>query len=328
MFLNTLLAVGAAIELYNLGERRLPLLGEPLLGGMHDGGYVRRAEEILSVLIRDGGAKTVQWLVKHIAAMKHDMTGAYSGWWRICLSELSRLGDDGPQLLARSIGGIGCFLLHRYPEVRQLFRDLLTGVRGTDYRNALRERLDNINPAIRHGAAMVLVVCDPTNDSRALEVVVRSKSRESHGSWHKWGAFLPELIFWSFCSRLSGIKAADVRLVSRDFCSGYSCRNGVRLDTRRYERLVRGLLYWEHWAFHPEEPELSVLANSASFKPLVNAVETGINRDTTRAAEKLLQYHSEKLTLTRLWPIKLPTGSHGSRGREPLVEIAWTLPQE
>jgi hypothetical protein len=33
-------------------------------------------------------------------------------------------------------------------------------------------------------------------------------------------------------------------------------------------------------------------------------------------------------TLTRLWPIKPLTGHHESRDREPLAEIACTLPRE
>ena len=291
------LAAGAAIELYNRGERRLPVLGEPLLGALHDGAYVRRAEEILSILIRHGGAKAVTWLAKHIAAMKNDMTGAHSGWWRIFLSELSHLGDDGPQLLVKSIGGIGCFLLPRYPEVRHLFRDLLTGVRGTDYRNALRERLDDINPAVRHGAAMALVVCDPTNESTALEVVVRSKSRESHGSWHEWERFCLSLSFGPSVLAYLESKLPTFDSSAEVFALAILNRNSIKLDPKRYERLVRGLLHLEHWALDPEEPKLSVLANSASFEPLVKAVETEINRDATRAAEKLLQYHSEKLTV-------------------------------
>ena len=291
------LAAGAAIEVYNRGERRLPVLGEPLLGALHDGGYVRRAEEILFILIRDGGAKAVTWLAKHIAAMKNDMTGAHSGWWRIFLSELSRLDDDGPQLLSRSIGGLGCFLLSRYPEVRQLFRNLLTGSRGTDYRNALREQLEDINPAIRHGAAMALVVCDPTNESTALEVVVRSKSRESHGSWHEWERFCLSLSFGPSVLAYLESKLPTFDSSAEVFALAILNRSSIKLDPKRYERLVRGLLHWEHWAVRSRRTRAIRLSQFCLLEPLVKVVETEINRDATRAAEKLLQYHSERFTL-------------------------------
>jgi hypothetical protein len=135
------------------------------------------------------------------------------------------------------------------------------------------------------------------NESTALAVVVKSKSRESHGSWHEWEPFCLSLSFGPSVLAYLESKLPTFDSSAEVFALAILNRNGIKLDTKQYERLVRGLLHLEHWAFDPKEPALSVLANPASFEPLVKAVETEINRDAIRTAEKLLQYHSEKLTL-------------------------------
>jgi hypothetical protein len=291
------IAAGAAIELYNRGERRLSLLGEPLLAALHDGGYVRRAEEILSRIIHDGGSRAVEWLAEHIAASESDMHGAHSGWWRIFFKELPSVGDDGPMLLAESMGGIGCFLLPRYPEVRQAFRNLLNGPSGTAFRDALQESLYDLNPAIRHGAAMVLVVCDPTNESLALEVVVKSRSRKLYGDWYEWERFCLSLSFGPSVLAYLESKLPTLDSSAETFALAILHKNDKKLNEQQRERLIRGLLEVGNWALDPEEPDLSVLAYPDSFESLRTVVENSISKDAAKAADKLLRYHSKRLTL-------------------------------
>ncbi len=82
---NERFAAGAAIELYKLGEKRLSILGKPLLHAMHDGGYFKLAEETLHLIIKDLGSEAVSWLANQISATNGGLDGAHSGWWRIFL---------------------------------------------------------------------------------------------------------------------------------------------------------------------------------------------------------------------------------------------------
>ena len=290
------LAAGAAIELHSRGERRLSLLGEPLLQALHDGGYVQRAEEILSELIHADGLKAVKWLAAHIAATEREMTGAHSGWWRIFLIELSLYGSEGPSLLAKCVGGVGCFLLPRYPEVRQYFRDLLNGSLGTEYRSALREQLDNWNPTIRHGAAMILLVNDPHAESRALETVVQSQSRESFGDWHEWEQFCLKLSFGPSVLSYLESKLSTFDPSAEVFALAILDRGGVKLNAEMEGKLVKGLLELGHWALDTDDPDSSILARPSSLRPLLQAVEEGIERSATRSARKVLQHHNTKIS--------------------------------
>ena len=52
---DTALSAGAAIQLFDLGERRFALLASPLIQALHDGGYLPQAEDILAGLIAAEG---------------------------------------------------------------------------------------------------------------------------------------------------------------------------------------------------------------------------------------------------------------------------------
>ncbi len=292
------LAAGAAIELHSHGERRLSLLGESLLRALHDGGYVRRAEEILSELIHADGLKAVKWLAAHIAATERERerTGAHSGWWRIFLIELPLYGSEGPSLLAKCVGGVGCFLLPRYPEVRQYFRDLLNGSLETEYRSALREQLDNWNPTVRHGAAMILLVSAPHTESRALEIVVQSQSRESFGNWHEWEQFCLKLSFGPSVLSYLESKLSSFDPSAEVFALAILDRGGVKLDAEIEGKLVKGLLELGYWALDTNDPDSSILARPSSLQSLLQAVEEGIGRSAAWSARKILQHHNTKIS--------------------------------
>ena len=288
---DTMLAAGAAIELYELGERRLFLLGPALLRALHDGGYVKRAEEILSML--DGaGAEGAHWIAFQISHHSQELHGAHSGWWRILFKAIGTVPSDGPHLLGQCMSAIGEFLLARYPEVRQGFRELLTGPNAGAFRSVLRDRLTDADPAKRHGAAMVLVASDPSTEARALEEVVRLKSRQRHGAWHEWERFCLSLKFGpSVVSHLES-RLGSFSAESEVFALAILYRNGVDLNDRQFERLVSGEL---EWLIGVDEPSQAPQARR-SLGVLLKIVEDAPNQLAMRAANKVLERFSADLT--------------------------------
>jgi calcineurin-like phosphoesterase family protein len=289
---DTMLAAGAALELYRLGERRLPLVGPVLLRALHDGGYVQAAEEALACVVRESGPKGTHWLALSISRAYEDMDGAHSGWWRILFNVIRGAGRDAPRLLAQCTAGIGQFLLARYPEVRQGFRELLTGPDAAAFRGALHDYLGHPDPAVRHGAAMVLVTCDPMNEGRALEEVVRSKSRLRYGAWHEWERFCLSLKFGpSVISHLQ-TTIGSFPAEAEWFALSILYRNGVALDAPQFKRLVNGELTWGLSIDESDE----VLRSQNAFDLLLEIAEGESQQLAPRAAEKLLECFAERLT--------------------------------
>lgn len=186
-------SAGAAILLYERGETRLNIAGNALLNALHDGGYVRRAEQILSDLIGQRGEKGVRWLAWHMAA-RRGHNGGHSGYWRVLLKHLDPAGEHSPDILAGCAVAVGPYLLSRYPEVRDGLQQLLTGSRGEDFRRALRAGLTDPDPEVRHGCGSILITCDPRGEAEALFVVVATRTGITMMS-HEWEPFCLSLAF-------------------------------------------------------------------------------------------------------------------------------------
>jgi hypothetical protein len=124
---DTTLAAGAAIELFRSGERRLSLLSCALIQGLHDGGNVPQAEEILSTLISEEGNSATETLANYMMNSQGHGHGGHSSWWRLFLQFIRDPALRGPELLVDCLRGVGEFLLPRYPEIRSAFRDLVLG---------------------------------------------------------------------------------------------------------------------------------------------------------------------------------------------------------
>jgi predicted MPP superfamily phosphohydrolase len=288
---DTMLAAGAAIELYQLGERRLLLLGPALLRALHDGGYVQRAEEILVVLVANAGGDGARWIAYHISQHSTELHGAHSGWWRILFKVIHSVGAEAPQLLARCMGAIGEFLLARHPEVRQGFRELLIGPNAAAFRGAMHDRLGDADPAVRHGAAMVLVTSDPSTEARALEEVVRSKARQRYG-WHEWERFCLSLKFGPPVVSHLESRLGAFTLESDVFALAILYRNGVELDDSQFERLIFGELRWVIGIDEPSEATQS----RRSLGVLLKIAEGGPDPMVIPAANKLLERFGPDLT--------------------------------
>lgn len=297
-------AAGAAIVLFENEYAPFSTIGRPLLRAMRDGGYFRRAEEVLDRLIAHEGRAVLTEVAGEIAAAADDMHGAHSGWWRLFLKYLRLAGDQAPDLLGGAAGGVGCFLLARQPEIRQAFRDLLTSDDGYKFAAALRHRLYSVNPSLRHGAAMILLVVSPETEATALEIVVQSRSRQSHGSWHEWEEFLLTLSFGP--SVLQHLHARYVRLDdhSQVLALAILARNGFSLTETEQRQLRTGLLDWRNWDLSRDV----YLEKARSIQFLVEGMEENNVDLAARATAELVKTYPEHLSMQQLAKAVLLSG--------------------
>ena len=290
------LAAGAACELHRRGERQLSLLGDAILPALHDGGYVRDAEEILSDLVASGGAKSVRWLAGRIADTSSDYGhhGAHSAWWRVLLDYLPAVGHQGPQVLAEAARGVGCFLLARHPEVRQRVRGVLEGEHGGSYVLALRSLLSHFDPAARHGAAMLLVACHTPPDTDALEAAARLRLGRRSGSWWEWEQFCLTIPLGP--SNLAAIRAKlpDLDALAQAFVLALLNRNGIVLGEQEFAQLVIGLQELDNWSL--DQVDGPVVASPRALPILKKLIEDRVSGHAERAAQSLLEHHGKALS--------------------------------
>lgn len=301
-------AAGAALALFDLGERSFALLREPLVKALHDGGYVRRAEEILHDLLRHSDIDEVRWLAKTIHDRFKDLSGSHSGEMRLLLENIERV-PEGPALLAWSIIGLGEFILPRYPEIRQRFRDLFSGPRGDDFRDAFHQAMQSHNPLERRAAAAVLVTCFPNEESLALQAVVRATAGGLGMRWREWEEYLLSLNFGPAPLVALKTKLDDFPAAAARFGYRLLLNSGVDLNVEQRKRATQGILA-EYW-YRVRETEFALLKSSETASHLLSLVKSQGDL-SPKAADLLLQFHrpmlSEEefalcasLTLTRDW---------------------------
>jgi hypothetical protein len=289
---DSYLGGAAAVELCDRGERRLALVGNALLRGLHDGSYVPGAERILAELVTDGGLVATRWLAQRIAGETDELGGAHSGWWRVFLTSMQNAGPEGPGLLANSVRGIGEFLLPRHPEIRQRFRDLLTGGDGAAYRGALRVQLNHPDPRTRHGAAMLLAITEPATEARAFEEIVRYRTQHQSGSWHEWERFCLGLKLGPPVTLHLKLKLSTLHDYGSFFALALLFRSGADLEPHELERLVEGELRLAVWIDEPTWP----FRSRSIFDILVKIVEGSSIELAPRAGEVLLDRYGHELT--------------------------------
>lgn len=315
---DTMLSAGAAIALFDSGERRIALLGSTFLKALHDGGYVPRAEDILAELMAQDQHSAVDTLVGYIVNSRYEGHGGHSGWWRLLFQFIHDPALNGPDLLVDCLRGVGEFLLPRYPEVRSSFRDLVLGSSSDEYRAVLHSALNHAQPEIRHGAAMVLVASDPATEANALETVVAWKSRRFHGAWWEWERFCLTLRFGPpvlsyLQSRLSTLSGE-----SRIFALAILFQNNVELDEQKFQELISGSLT----TVFGGELLGAVFHSDRIRKALLKAVDEGLEEPARKAAEILIGQVAGSLDeehLVRCKALALDSGAW----RSP--EFAWEL---
>lgn len=286
-------AAGAVKALYDAGERRLSILGDAILNAMHDGGYVPYAEEILAVLIDNLGEQGVRWLAKRIAQAQ-ESDKAHSGWWRVLLSKIEML-DDGPEVLASCIRALGEFIIPRYPEIRRSFEQLLTGTQGSLFHNALRNTLSSLDPAARHGAAIILISVFPHTEAEALFVAIRSRPERRYSNWGEWETFCLSLNFGPsvLVSLKSRLKALTKQ--SRALALVILIKGGVDLGEEYRSEVIESISKLGNWHLRRESASIKLLNTQASFDELVEQLEQADLSKAHESAKLLLEFHRSHL---------------------------------
>lgn len=292
---DNLASCGAAIALYNAGERRLQLLGRVLMRAMHDGGYVAEAEKILSALIKQQGEKGVRWLVLRMAE-QDERLGGHSGWWRILLSEIEGF-NDGPSLLASCIRSLGQFILPRYPEIREQFTSLLKGRRGQEFREALFRQIHSLDPRTRRAAAVTLVTIDPRHEGDALFMAVRSRAERLAIDWREWEVLCLSLDFGPSVLEQLKSRLNLLERESRALALAILAKGKIQLQPSYRDELLLSLLATGNWHLNVEGLGSMALASPDSQERLLQQLSRPGTELAERAAARLLEFHRLKLTL-------------------------------
>lgn len=292
---DTKVSVGAALALYDEGEKETVLFRTPLVGALHDGGYVRRAEVVLDSLLSQPGMEqqSVEWLAKVIHDHSHesDLTGGHSGEFRLFLKRLHN-AKDGPSLLAWAIIGLGQFVLPRYPEIRQLFRDLFTGSRGAEYREAFRQRLRSWNGVERRAVAAVLVTSLPDEESQGLQTIVKSSAGGYGMRWHEWDDYLLSINFGlepltALKSKLSGFPKEPARFGYRLLLN-----NNIDLNEDEQKQALEGIL---ERPYRIREAEILFLKSDKAKFSLLELTRASDGELRRESAEQLMRFHESTL---------------------------------
>jgi hypothetical protein len=286
------LSAGAALLLYDLGERNTTLLRAPLLRALHDGAYVPRAEQVLSILLETSGPDDVLWLAKSINQHSRRSFGGHSGEFRLLLRHIHKI-ENAPLWFAFAIDGLGEFVLPRYPEVRQQLRDLLSGTQGEAYRAALRSKLNTPSLSERRAAAAVLVTCFPHEEALALQTVVRSIAGGYITRWHEWEAYLLSINFGR--GPLIALKSAlpDLSEASASFGYRLLLNNKIELNDAEHDQALRSIL-----GYGPQIREMEVTwlrSPRVRLALLAIVLSPKANDDRVAAARLLLDFHKSYL---------------------------------
>jgi hypothetical protein len=303
-------AAGAAILLHERGETRLDIIGNALLNALHDGGYVRRAEDILSEIVGQRGEAGGRWLAWHMAA-RRGHNGGHSGYWRILLKHLDPAGEHSPDILAGCAAAVGPFLLPRYPEVRDGLQQLLNGSRGEDFRKALRAGLTAPDPEIRHGCGSILITCDPRGEPDALLAVVATRSGITMMS-HEWEPFCLSLAFGQ--SLLENLHSRLERLgrEGKAYALAILRRHKFPLAPREQEALFGHLLQVGNWALGAGDGQQTGFESEEGFQFLRRQLTSPATELSHRSAERLLTLFEARLSLEEVAKCHSRICCHGS----------------
>jgi hypothetical protein len=286
-------STGAALLLHELGEVSLSVIGGPLVMGLHDGGYVRRAEVVLSTLLKGEGERGVRWLANQILSSEDRMHGAHSGLWRLLLDRIAMLPDEGSKIVGSCMKAVGPFLMARCPEIRHSFRLFLEEERN---RTSLRKRLWDVDPAVRFGSAMVLSAVDPQNESEAVYVAIKSRPATKMLGYHEWESFFLTLSFGPSVLSFLHVNLKSLNSYSRGLALAILSKHGVALSPEEHHSLEEEKLQINNWNLRATANYLNVDASTQEFTELLLHLDRPYGERSGNAAQQLLARHSDKLS--------------------------------
>jgi hypothetical protein len=157
------------------------------------------------------------------------------------------------------------------------------GEQGSSYRNALREKLDAIDPDARRAAAAILITTDPKGEPKALRIAIQGMDDWRSNDWREWYDLCLVLSFGS--GTLTALEADLSRLGTRgkQFALRVLFRNGIRISEQDKRELLAALLSAYYLA--PSEMELI----KSEREQLVASLSSPEDRIARRAAEVLVQ---------------------------------------
>lgn len=294
-FSNSKLATYASICLYKLGEENFYLLSEGLLQGLHDGGKIENAENILHDLIIYQGLDGLFWLVHKFGDNTDIHSGAHSAYWRILLSELNKTDKIHTELFSKTIPYLGEFILPRYPEIRLNFKKLLTN--KIEYKDCLVFLLDDFDKSIRYNAACILLACFPESEIKACEIVI--KSAVQHYRQTEWLRFCLRLTLGSKVINHIASFYQKLLPVSKTFALTLLYHNQYSLSDDEFDCLVNGLIsegarFDESYTIHNDSLP-RILSDNKSYKILLQNLYNDNIAIAKNAASSLLMFHKDKL---------------------------------
>ena len=290
------ISAAAAIQLYNNGEHSYNVLGPALIGGLHDGGLINEAKAVLYKVVKDSGEQGIRSFAEDFINQSRGNSWHSSSCWNILLDFIDRTGENCATILSNAVGIIDEYTLARYPELRHKFRVLLKGEEGNANRTSLKKQLEHPNPAIRHGAAMVLTTTFPESESQALFIVVQARVRDNQSDWHEWEAFCLTLKFSS--SVLTHLKnqLTSLNAKCRVFGLAILAQNNHPLTPEEEEELIRSLIVFPNYWLEDTEIGRNLLGSELAFTIFVDSLNKQIDLISKSYAEKLLKYHKSKLS--------------------------------
>ena len=243
------LAAGAALELHGRGEARLRLIGPMLVGGLHDGGYIEQAEQVLHRLVHSEGNDAVLWLVAQMEALGNDrIGGSHSALWRILIDEIDQVQPESVRdAVTGAVSSLGPFILPRYGGIRLGLRRIISeGIHSATISRTLYELLNSAELRLRHNAAAILLAAGDRGVLPIMAFVDALSFEESGGAWWEWQDYFVSVPLEP--SVLSALRHATHRLPARsaEVVLRLLRKNGVTLTQEELERFVTVSLH-RHW---------------------------------------------------------------------------------
>lgn len=164
----------AAIILFRYFRERKPLMvGEPILkkSSWFDYKNVEREKILNDVVYKD--EKGEEYIIRNLPSFdtRNGVPELYLKYFLTTLVESEHLYINDFLYVTKHLSR---FSLPRYPEIRDAFTKVLA---INEYYDVLKKSLNQLDGVLRYNAASILVVCNPENEKKALEIIIRSASK-------------------------------------------------------------------------------------------------------------------------------------------------------
>ena len=186
--------------------------------------------------------------------------------------------------------GVGEFLLARYPEIRNSFRELVLSPQYERFRAALHDALNDAEPEIRHGEPWYSYQRSRNGRPGAGDrcpLQIASVSR----CLVRVGALLPDTEVRHVCAFVSPVTAAFLPGPARVFALAILVQNGIELDDAQFREFIEGALT----TFYGSPIADSVSHSERIQKALLDIADTGKEEAARKARNCCLGNAKEKL---------------------------------